>query len=163
MGQLAAFIILSIVTLASAVVVVGSKNIVRSALSLIPTLLGIAGLYILLHAEYVAGIQVLIYIGAIAVLILFVIMLTEQGTGARFRQVNKQVLPGVLAAAVLAVLLMAVFFGTTWAPGPGALPQYTAPAVGSTFLTSAILIFIVTSFVLLVALMGAIVIARRER
>jgi NADH-quinone oxidoreductase subunit J len=163
MGQLAAFIILSIVTLASAVVVVGSQNIVRSALSLIPTLLGVAGIFILLQAEYVAGIQVLIYVGAITVLILFVIMLTEHGTGARVRQVNAQVLPGMIAAGVLAALLLAVLLGTTWPRGAGELPQYTASTIGTTFMTSAILIFVVTSFVLLVALMGAIVIARRER
>lgn len=163
MGQLAAFIVLSAVTLVSAVVVVASQNIVRSALSLIPTLLGIAGIYILLQAEYVAGIQVLIYAGAITVLILFVIMLTEHGTGARFRQVNEQVLPGTVAVAVLAALLMAVFFGTSWPRAARTLPQYTATAIGTTFLTNAILVFIVTSFVLLIALMGAIVIARRER
>jgi NADH-quinone oxidoreductase subunit J len=163
MGQLAAFIVLSAVTLVAAVVVVASQNIVRSALSLIPTLLGIAGVYILLQAEYVAGIQVLIYAGAITVLILFVIMLTEHGTGARFRQVNEQVVPGAVAVAVLAALLMAVFFGTAWPRAAGTLPQYTATAIGATFLTNAILVFVVTSFVLLIALMGAIVIARRER
>lgn len=163
MGQLATFIILSAVTLASAIVVVGSQNIVRSALALIPTLLGIAGIFILLHAEYVAGIQVLIYVGGITVLILFVIMLTEHGSGARFRQVNEQVLPGMLAAGGVAALLLAVFFSTTWPRGAGELPQYTAPSIGAAFMTSAILIFVVTSLVLLVALMGAIVIARRER
>jgi len=60
MGELAAFIILSAIMLVSAVVVVTSRNIVRSALSLVPTFLGVTGLYILLQAEFVAGIQVLI-------------------------------------------------------------------------------------------------------
>ncbi|MGH2348103.1 MAG: NADH-quinone oxidoreductase subunit J family protein, partial [bacterium] len=91
MGELAIFIILALVTLIPAVVVVTSKNIVRSALSLIPTFLGVTGIYIMLSAEFVAGIQVLIYAGAITVLILFVIMLSEGGSGARVRQVNEHV------------------------------------------------------------------------
>src|SRR3972149_3679749 len=99
MGELAVFIILSAITLAAAVVVVTSGNIVRSALSLIPTFLGVTGFYILLQAEFVAGIQVLIYAGAITVLILFVIMLTEGGTGLRFRQVTEQVPMSILASA----------------------------------------------------------------
>ena len=163
MGELAAFIILSIITLASAVVVVTSGNIIRAALSLVPTFLGVTGLYILLQAEFVAGIQVLIYAGAITVLILFVIMLTEGGTGLRIRQVNEQVPLGMLAAAILAVLLIAVFSGTDWPKTTGTLPQYTAAPIGTAFLTNAVLIFEITSLVLLVSLMGAIIIARRER
>ncbi|MBI3998346.1 MAG: NADH-quinone oxidoreductase subunit J [Armatimonadetes bacterium] len=163
MGELAAFIILSAIALVSAVVVVTSGNIVRSALSLVPTFLGVTGLYILLQAEFVAGIQVLIYAGAITVLILFVIMLTEGGTGLRVRQVNEQVAAGLLATVVLAGLLIGVFLRTDWPRGPGALPQYTAEAIGRTFLTTAVLIFEVTSLLLLVSLIGAIIVARRER
>ncbi|MDR7542666.1 MAG: NADH-quinone oxidoreductase subunit J [Armatimonadota bacterium] len=163
MGQLAAFIALSMITLAAAVVVVGSGNIVRSALSLIPTFLGITGLYILLQAEFVAGIQVLIYAGAITVLILFVIMLTEHGSGIRFRQVTEQVPLGMIVAGGLAAFLVATLATTPWALSPATLPQYTARGVGTTLLTSMILVFEVTSLVLLVALIGAVVIARRER
>lgn len=163
MGELAAFVILSVITLASAVVVVTSPNVVRAALSLVPTFLGVTGLYILLQAEFVAGIQVLIYAGAITVLILFVIMLTEGGTGLRVRQLNEQVPLGMMAAAILAVLLIAVFSGTEWPKASGSLPQYTAAPIGIAFLTNAVLIFEITSLVLLVSLMGAIIIARRER
>ncbi|MDI6771777.1 MAG: NADH-quinone oxidoreductase subunit J [bacterium] len=163
MGTLAAFFILSAVTLIPAVVVVTSKNIVRSALALVPTFFGITGLYILLRAEFVAGIQVLIYAGAITVLILFVIMLTEGGTGIRIRQVNEQVPVGALASAVLAALLIWVFLRTPWPQGPGALPEYTAAQIGTTLLSSMVLVFEVTSLVLLISLIGAIIIARRER
>ncbi|MBM3470798.1 MAG: NADH-quinone oxidoreductase subunit J [Armatimonadetes bacterium] len=163
MGTLAAFLILSAVTLIPAVVVVTSKNIVRSALALIPTFLGITGLYVLLRAEFVAGIQVLIYAGAITVLILFVIMLTEGGTGIRIRQVNEQVPVGALASAALAALLIWVFLRTPWPKGPGTIPEYTATQIGTTLLSSMVLVFEVTSLVLLVSLIGAIIIARRER
>ncbi len=75
-GETVAFYILAVITLAGGLVVVTSPNIVHSAVALIPTFLGVTGLYVLLSAEFVAGIQVLIYAGAITVLILFVIMLT---------------------------------------------------------------------------------------
>lgn len=163
MGTLAAFLILSAVTLIPAVVVVTSKNIVRSALALVPTFLGITGLYVLLQAEFVAGIQVLIYAGAITVLILFVIMLTEGGTGIRVRQVNEQVPAGALASAALAALLIWVFLRTPWPRGSGALPEHTASQIGTTLLSSMVLVFEVTSLVLLISLIGAIIIARRER
>lgn len=163
MGQLAVFIILSALTIGAAIVVVGSGNIVRSALSLVPALLGIAGIYILLQAEFVAAIQILIYAGAITVLILFVIMLTEHGSGVRFRQVNEQVPMGMIAAGGLGAFLIATFLTTSWPAATGSLPQYTASQIGTAFMTNMILVFEITSLVLLVALIGAIVIARRER
>ena len=85
MGELAAVVILSALILIPAVIVVTSRNIVRAALSLVPTFLGVTGFYIMLQAEFVAGIQVLIYAGAITVLILFVIMLHEGRPGPRVR------------------------------------------------------------------------------
>lgn len=162
MGELAAFTILSLLILIPAVVVVTSKNIVRSALSLVPTLLGVTGFYILLQAEFVAGIQVLIYAGAITVLLLFVIMLTEGGAGLQVRQVNEQIPMGVTAALWLAFLLLLVFSRTTWPVARGTPPVYSAIAIGNAFLTDYVLVFEVTSVVLLVSLVGAIIIARRE-
>jgi len=161
-GELAAFMILSLVTLIPAVVVVTSGNIVRAALSLVPTFLGVTGLYVMLQAEFVAGIQVLIYAGAITVLILFVIMLTEGGTGVRTRQLNDQVPLGAMAAVWLAFVLIVILTRTGWPSGAGVPPAYNVVAVGNAFLSDYVLIFEVTSVVLLVSLVGAIVIARRE-
>lgn len=162
MGELGAFLILACVTLIPAVVVVTSSNIVRSALSLIPTFLGVTGLYVLLQAEFVAGIQVLIYAGAITVLILFVIMLTEGGSGSHTRQTNEQVPLGAMAAVWLAFLLIIVVVRTNWPAPTGAAPLYNVIAVGNAFLTNYVMVFEVTSLVLLVSLIGAIIIARRE-
>lgn len=162
MGELAAFIILSLLILIPAVVVVTSKNIVRSALSLIPTFLGVTGLYILLEAEFVAGIQILIYAGAITVLLLFVIMLTEGGSGVHTRQVNEQVPLGATAAVWLAFLILVVIARTPWSVSGEALPPYNVTAIGNAFLSNYVLIFEVTSLVLLVSLIGAIIIARKE-
>jgi len=162
MGELGAFIILSLVTLIPAVVVVTSRNIVRAALSLIPSFLGVTGLYVMLHAEFVAGIQVLIYAGAITVLILFVIMLTEGGSGVRVRQINEQVPLGAMAAVWLAFVIIVILSRTSWPLAGASLPAYSVVSVGNAFLTDYVLIFEVTSLVLLVSLVGAIVIARRE-
>ena len=162
MGELAAFIVVAIVTLVPAVVVVTSRNLVRAAMSLIPSFLGVTGLFVLLQAEFVAGIQILIYAGAIAVLILFVIMLTQGGTGLAVRQVNEQRLVGVLVAGTLTIALLGMLLRTPWPLTAGALPRSNVAAVGSAFLTDFILAFEISSVVLLVSLIGALVIARRE-
>lgn len=163
MGELAAFTILALVTLLPAVVVVTSRNLVRAAMSLIPSLLGVTGLFVLLQAEFVAGIQILIYAGAIAVLILFVIMLTQGGTGTAVRQANEQRVVGAVAAAALTAALLALLLRTAWPLAAGTLPRSNVSAVGSAFLTTFVLAFEISSVVLLVSLVGALVIARREQ
>lgn len=161
-GEAIAFYILAAIILGSGVVVVTSPNIVHSAVALIPAFLGVTGLYVLLNAEFLAGIQVLIYAGAITVLILFVIMLTEGGTGIRARQRNEQMPIGLAVAAVMAVLLITVVTQNPWVAGTGTLPLYTPAAIGQSFLGPNVLVFEGTSVVLLVSLIGAIIIARRE-
>jgi len=162
-GELGAFIILALVTLLPAAAVVTSRNLVRAAMSLVPSFLGVAGLFVLLQAEFVAGIQILIYAGAIAVLILFVIMLTAGGTGTAVRQANEQRVVGGLAAAALTAALLALLLRTAWPLAAGSLPRANVAAVGSAFLTTFVLAFEISSVVLLVSLVGALVIARRER
>jgi NADH:ubiquinone oxidoreductase subunit 6 (subunit J) len=161
-GEAIAFYALAAIMLASCVVVVRSPNIVHSAVALVPAFLAITGVYILLGAEFVAGIQVLIYAGAITVLILFVIMLTEGGTGLRLRQVNEQGTIGGVVAAVVGLLLVVGVTRTGWPAGAGALPAYTAGAIGQSFLGPNLIVFEGTSIVLLVCLIGAIIIARKE-
>src|SRR2546426_5102326 len=135
--------ILSLVTLIPAVVVVTSSNIVRAALSLVPTFLGVTGLYVMLQAEFVAGIQVLIYAGAITVLILFVIMLTAGGTGARTRQINEQVPLGAMAAVWLAFVLIVIFSRTLLPVLARALAAYNVIPVGNALLADYVLFFMV--------------------
>ncbi len=161
-GEAIAFYLLGAVMLASGVVVVTSSNIVHSAVALIPVFLGVTGLYILLNAEFVAGIQVLIYAGAITVLILFVIMLTVGGTGVRIPERNEQGPIGFAVAAALAAMLAIGVTHTAWGRGSGTLPAYTPGAIGQSFLGPNVLVFEGTSVVLLVSLIGAIIIARKE-
>ncbi len=161
-GEAIAFYVLAVVMLVSGVVVVASPNIVHSAVALVPAFLGVTGLYVLLGAEFVAVIQVLIYAGAITVLILFVIMLTEGGTGLRLPQRNEQGTVGFVVAAALAVLLAVGVTHTAWGHGAGTLSAYTPGAIGKSFLGPNLLVFEGTSVVLLVSLIGAIMIARKE-
>ena len=161
-GEALAFYLLAAITLASGLVVVTSPNLVHSAVALVPALLGVTGLYILLNAEFLAGIQVLIYAGGITVLILFVIMLTEGGTGLRVPQRNEQGPIGAAVAGAIAAILIAVASRTPWAQGSGVLPSYTPGAIGESFLGPNLLLFEGTSVVLLVTLVGAILIARKE-
>jgi NADH:ubiquinone oxidoreductase subunit 6 (subunit J) len=161
-GEAIAFYALAAITLLSGIVVVSSPNIVHSAVALVPAFLGVTGIYILLNAEFVAGIQVLIYAGAITVLILFVIMLTEGGTGLRLQQRNEQGAIGVIVAAAVAALLITAVARAAWTPQPGTLATYTPGAIGQSFLGTNILAFEGTSIVLLVSLVGAIIIARKE-
>lgn len=163
MGELAAFIILALLTLVPAVVVVTSRNLVRAAMSLIPSFLGVTGLFILLQAEFVAGIQILIYAGAIAVLLLFVIMLTQGGTGVALQQSNEQRRAGIAVAGVLTLALLVVLVRTDWPRGAGSLPRSNVAAIGNAFLTDFVLAFEISSLVLLASLVGALVIARREQ
>ncbi len=160
-GEAIAFYILAAIIVGAAIVVVTSRNIVHSAVALIPAFLGVTGLYVLLSAEFVAVIQVLIYAGAITVLILFVIMLTEGGTGLRAPQRNEQGVVGAAVAGAMAALLIAVAGRTPWGSGAGA-PAYTPGDIGRSFLGPNLLVFEGTSIVLLVSLVGAIIIARKE-
>lgn len=157
-----AFYVLAAMVLVGGVLVVQSRNLVHAAVSLAPTLLGVAGLYVLLNAEFVTAIQILIYVGAITILILFVILLTEGATGLRVRQRNEQVPLALVVCGVLVVLLLGVLLRVPWGPAAGPMPAYNPGAVGQSFLMPYVLAFEVTSLVILASLVGAIVVARRE-
>ncbi|GBD29714.1 NADH-quinone oxidoreductase subunit J [bacterium HR32] len=157
-----AFYALAAMVLVGGFLVVQSRNLVHAAISLVPTLLGVAGLYVLLNAEFVTAIQILIYVGAITVLILFVILLTEGATGLRVRQRNEQVPLALLVCGILVVLFLVVLLRVPWGPPTGPMPAYNPGAVGRSFLMPYVLAFEVTSLVILASLVGAIVVARRE-
>jgi NADH-quinone oxidoreductase subunit J len=144
--------------------VVTLKNIVRSALFLALSFVGVAGLYILLNAEFLAAVQVLIYVGAITVLILFAIMLTQQIMSAKIRQTTEWfwlALPASLA--MLAVMI--IFFALPSYPArrmPDAFTGPTTMRLAEALMKPYLLPFELASVILLAALVGAIVIAREE-
>jgi NADH:ubiquinone oxidoreductase subunit 6 (subunit J) len=101
------FYVLAAVIVISAILVVTLRNVFHSALFLVLAFFTVAGIYLMLHAEFLAVVQVLIYVGAITILMLFAIMLTYQIQSKAIRQVNEQVIPAALIAAVF--LALAVF------------------------------------------------------
>src|ERR1700719_3342869 len=103
------FYVLSGLTLVSGVLVIMRKNPVHSALALIFGLLTQAGLYLMLYAPFVAGVQIILYAGGIMVLFLFVIMLVNLERSQKEEQFNKQWLVGLLAAVALGALFVLVY------------------------------------------------------
>ena len=155
------FAVLAAVLLGSALLVVTLRDIIRCGLALIVAFGSLAGIYVLLGAPLVAAAQVLVYIGAIAVLILFAVMLT-QAKNAPVRLVfQAQALPAAIAAIVLAVMIALTASATDW----GAVTKQIATgtdALARLLFTLYILPFEIVSVLLLMAVVGGIFLARRE-
>ncbi len=160
--KLAIFYILAAFSVWAAAVVVLGKNIVRAAVALIFSFCGIAALFVMLDADFLAAVQVLIYVGGITILLLFAIMLTSRISSAAARVINDQVLLSAIAAAgLLAGLIYAALRGIPALSGPPRLPE-TAPFLGRALLTTYALPFEVVSILLLAGMVGAIILARKE-
>lgn len=156
-----AFFIFSAITLLAALGVVISRNLLHSALLLVLSFFSVAGLYILLEAEFLAAIQVLIYVGAISVLYLFALMVTKRITGEGIRQHNAQVGPALLMTLLLfAGILAPVALGANWHNSSLPPPPDAIPMLGEGFMTHYVLPFELMGVILLVALVGAIILAR---
>jgi NADH-quinone oxidoreductase subunit J len=161
--QEVAFWFLAVVMTGSALRVVTTRNVIHAALYLVATLAGAAALYLLLLAEFVAWVQVLIYVGAIVVLMLFGLMLTRAPIGSGDFDNNQRLLAAVTAGAVFlstSFVLYDAFEGETinFARSTGT----KTATVGEVIFTAYVLPFEVVSVLLLAALVGAVVIARRD-
>jgi NADH-quinone oxidoreductase subunit J len=156
------FYLLAAMTVVSAAGVAFSNNIVYSAFSLMGTLLGAAGLFVLLAADFVAVVQVLIYVGGILVLTLFAVMLTHRIDDVRVSNRSLGRLPALAVIAAVGAVLMRAVFSTAWHAATPAAPAPTTYAIGDGFLTDYILPFELASLVLLAALVGAVVLSRKE-
>ena len=163
------FFVLAALTVVSAVLVIAQRNAVASAIYLIITFFCLAGIYLLLQAPFIAVIQVLVYAGAIMVLFLFVIMLLnlEEET-KRIRQPKLAKIAGVALAVVLLAQLGMIFQSFILAaPRENFTPEKVAAAgntesVARLLFTDFLLPFEITSVLLLVAIVGAIILAKRE-
>ena len=159
------FYFLSALAILSAILVITRKNPVHSALSLIVTLLSLAGLYLMLYAPFVAGVQIILYAGGIMVLFLFVIMLVSIEKAQREDQFNKQWHVGLLACAALGALFTFVYlrgssvFPQTLAPMP---EQSNTQQVAILLFRNYLLPFEIASILLLVAIVGAVVMAKKR-
>jgi NADH-quinone oxidoreductase subunit J len=163
------FVVLAVATVVTAILVIVQRSPVASAIYLIMTFFGLAGLYLLLNAEFVAVIQVLIYAGAIMVLFLFVIMLLNLEKEQKIITRNRmQKFLGVILGGILLVQV-GMTFSTIFLEGKkGDFPAAKVAALGNMevvarlLFTDYLLPFEVTSIVLLVAIIGAVVLAKRQ-
>jgi NADH-quinone oxidoreductase subunit J len=163
------FVILAVFTVVTAVLVIVQRNPVASAIFLILTFFSLAGIYLLLHAEFIAAVQVIVYAGAIMVLFLFVIMLLNLEKEKRLVARNRLMKGvGILLGVALLLQIGMVFQEVLLEGTRGKFPPEKVAALGNTqvvaqlLFTDFLLPFEITSVLLLVAIIGAIILAKRE-
>ena len=155
-------ILLASIAILSAIYVVTSKNLVRSAVSLFFTLFAIAGLYILLYADFVAGAQIMIYVGGILVLIIFGVMLTNKMDKPSIANSSQN---QIVAASVSIIFFMAqvfVILDTKWTNKTSIVLDETVKDIGRMLMKEYLLPFEIVSVLLLAALIGAATLARKK-
>jgi NADH-quinone oxidoreductase subunit J len=150
-------------TLVSAGVVVLARSLIVSAFALLFTFMGVAGLYFLLGADFIAATQLLIYVGGILMLLLFGVMLTHKLYDLDLKSEHERLASNAVIAIGLFVLLTIISVRTDWNLGAGRPPAATTEQIGRLFLTDYLLPFEAASVLLLVALMGAALIVRRRK
>ena len=157
------FYLLALTAIVSAIGVVTVPNIVHAALFLILTLAAVAGFYILLSSEFLALVQILVYAGAVATIILFGLMLTRGGQDMPSVGPGGQWPLGLAAAGATGVALVVAVLDSKWPRDQfGEVTMVSINTLGSVLFRDWLLHFEIASFVLLVALIGAIVIAQQE-
>jgi NADH-quinone oxidoreductase subunit J len=159
------FYLLGGIMLLGGILVITRRNPVHSALALIVTLLAQASIYLMLYAPFVAGVQIILYAGGIMVLFLFVIMLVSIDRAGKERQLNSQWIVGTIAAIALGGLFIAVY-----AKGSGIFPEHALPMVendntqniANMLYGQYMFAFEIASLLLLVAIIGAVVMAKKK-
>lgn len=154
------FYLFAAITVVSAIFVVSVKNVVHSAFYLLFTFFGVAGLYVLLGADFLAVTQVMVYIGGILILLLFGVMLTNKITNVEIKSGTINIFPAIAITGVLLGALVSVALNTNWKESVKTIPQTTVFSLGDILIKDYVLIFELLAILLLVALVGATSIAR---
>jgi NADH-quinone oxidoreductase subunit J len=165
-----AFDLFALILLASAVMVVSARNPVHSVLFLILAFINAAVLFLMAGAEFLAMILVIVYVGAVAVLFMFVVMMLDVNF-AQLREGFQRYAPiGALVAVILFVELAVILTGWTVAPGASGARMFPTPehitnaqALGSLIYTKYLVLFQLAGVILLVSMIGAIVLTHRDR
>ncbi len=161
-----AFYAFAILIVISGLITVVSKRLMRSAVALLFTFFGVAGLYAMLAADFIAVTQIMVYIGGILTLIIFGVMLTSRITDINKKSTSlgrTSVVIGSLIAAFSGVFLSIIFINSEWRQIPvERIPDGTIQQIGTLMLTDYLAAFIATAVLLLIAFIGAALIARRK-
>ena len=156
------FGLFGLAVLGFAILTVTARSMFNAALALVGALFGVAAIFLLLEAEFLFVVQVMVYVGAIATLIVFAIMLSRNMMKKDIRSSNDQWIEGIVVAALLFIVLAAVLTRAAW---PAAAPTVRGDAIvgiGTTLVDDFVVPFEVASVLLLVAMIGAIIIARED-
>ncbi|MFC7440053.1 NADH-quinone oxidoreductase subunit J [Laceyella putida] len=161
-GEFIAFFILSVMAICGAVFMINAERVIHMALSLAFTFFSIAGIYLLLEAEFLAVIQILIYTGAISILMLFGIMLTKHKEEERTSISVRHGVISFIAVAGLFGLLVWVIYRNPLVSQEAQTQAATVALLGDSVFKQYVIPFELTSVLLLVALVGAVILAKRE-
>ena len=162
------FYIFAAIAVVSAILVITRHNVVHSAAFLGATLFAVAGIFLTLHAEFLAGVQVIVYVGGILVLFVFVIMLISVDRSLHERQYNRQ---WTIALVTSGILIAEIVYGLYRGKDSFILPNVVAPTpvaagnseqVGTALYTAYLLPFEIASILLLVAIVGAVVLSKKR-
>ena len=154
------FYLLAVLTLAAATGVVFMRNLVHSALLVALTFIGVAGLYALLQADFLAAVQILVYNGAVAVIIVIGVMLTQKGDMKGSNPSNRLGKPAAVVCTLLTACLLWAVLATTWAISDKPAPQETAGQIAGLLLGDFAVAFEAAAVLLLAAMIGAIILAK---
>jgi NADH:ubiquinone oxidoreductase subunit 6 (subunit J) len=158
----ALFVLLAGTMLASGLAVVVQRDIIRCGLAMMVCFGALAGIYVMAGAPLVAAAQVLVYIGAISVLVLFAIMLTQTKSAPTRLAFQTQAVPAAVAAVILLVVVLLAIGSTTWGGGPDRGDTNTADVAKALF-GPFVLPFEVVGVLLLAAVIGGVFLAKRDR
>lgn len=157
----ASFVVFALIAIIGAVGTVAARRLIHNALFLVMALASVAAVYVLLSADFVAVVQILVYTGAIVILLLFAVMLTPQQVELpATAPVGQQLAAGGIAAVLFGLIALAVFTGPWRITTPFNLA--TSEAIGTQLLTTYVFPFELVSLVLLVGMVGALVLARED-
>lgn len=156
------FYLFAALTLISAFFVVTMRNIVYSAFFLLFTFFGVAGLYVLLAADFIAIVQLVVYVGGILILLLFGVMLTNKITNVQIKSGTFQILPAAIGVGLLVGILVASMINTNWKVFESEIPNTTAYNIGTILIQDYVIVFELLGILLLIALIGAASMARRS-
>jgi NADH:ubiquinone oxidoreductase subunit 6 (subunit J) len=156
------FYLFALMILACGLIVVYSRNIVHSGFALLGTFAGVAGLYGLLSASFIAAAQLLIYVGGVLIVILFAIMLTRGIENVKESNPSQGLIPATLIGAITASLLIFIALTFPWQAKTPAAVEASVPPLGNALLSEYVVPFEVLSVLLLAALVGAVMLVRKE-
>jgi len=155
------FFVFAITTDGSAFMVVTTRNIVHAAFYLLLTFFGVTGIYVLLGADFVAIVQLVVYVGGILILLIFGVMLTNKITNVQIKSGSLQLFPAAIGVGLFGGVLVSALLNTDWKTSAAEFPKTTLEGLGLLLMNEYIIVFEVLGVLLLVVLVGAASIARK--